>query len=138
MTTHKSIEDNKAQSLAIDICAKIDNAKCTNCSSSFLETIENDIVTALQSYAQQQVQEAVEAEREKYLQRLPEEMFSITIEARVDGQLLANRKFVSMTSIKATDGRTLLLEAEACAHQVLQALTQPQDEKLSAPEAISK
>lgn len=33
--------------VAIQIVAKIDSAKCTNCSSSYLETIEKEIVSAL-------------------------------------------------------------------------------------------
>lgn len=70
----------------------------------------------------QQLQKAREEERAIWGQRLPEDTFSVTIEGRFGKRIVANRKFVSMKSINATDGKTLLLEAEACAHQILQSL----------------
>jgi len=81
--------------------------------------------TTLQAHTSQQVEEAVRKEREVWLQRLPEDTFSVTIEGHFGKRTVANRKFVSMKSIAASEGKTLLLEAEACAHQMLQAIVTP-------------
>lgn len=70
-------------------------------------------------------QQAREEERERYAHSVPDGMALITIEVRKGNKLTANRKAVTLLSVDATDGRTLLLEAEACAHQILQALSNP-------------
>lgn len=51
--------------------------------------------------------QSAEAERERWLQRLPEDTISITIEARVDKRVLANRKFVEVRSALQSDGLAL-------------------------------
>lgn len=78
----------------------------------------------IEAWWHQELQKAREEERAKWAQRLPEDTFSVTIEGRFDKRIVANRKFVSMKSITSTGGKTLLLETEACAHQILQSLTQ--------------
>lgn len=53
-TTPDIIEEKVAEE-AIKICARLDNANCVNCSSSFLESIEFDIKQALTTIYQQGV-----------------------------------------------------------------------------------
>lgn len=83
--------------------------------SYMMEDMDKFITTLLTKHEEA----VVERERALCRKHIPEDMICITIE----GNVLVNRKFVSMQSIKASNGRTLLLEAEASAHQILEALT---------------
>lgn len=115
-----------------DFCDEIsDPYSDTAPSESFIEYhIKPKLLEKLESLRSQEakrVEEAVRIERETWVQRLPEDTFSITIEGRVEGRVLSNRKFVSIKSIQASGGTTLLLESEASAHEMLQALTDKKD-----------
>lgn len=68
---------------------------------------------------------AVQTERERWVQRIPEDGFSISIQGIINKEVVSNRKYVHSLSIHASNGKTLLLEAEACAHEILQALLTP-------------
>jgi len=79
-----------------------------------------------QSKAQEEAYaEGMITERKRWVQKLPNETISITIEGRVDGKLVANRKFVSAKDAFMSNWLSLFKTGEIAIAEIIEALTHP-------------